>query len=332
MNENQNPSTVAAVTPPAKEKLTHKERKARWRAAKKAKKEEQREYYRYAPPLKRAWHLWLGKTLKVLLILAIIFGVLAANMDTIYNSVVIPAMRAYYNEQKDKPLTEDKIAKIYELSPIDEKGNERIEALPAVGADETWTVCVYFVAADLEDDGEDDLSIVTSVMTKEEKENASSENHARSIERLNRYTRELKQNGLELPKFFYYPDSPVASSVVMTKDVHVSDRLGFASSDIMEMTSGKWGDNIQIVMQTGGATHWSNSMINPNRTQRFLYKGGKFLQDRVSRGPYDPDPLGPRRRPLRLRDGLHLRRNAEPEGCQKSIGERLSPRQQGPRL
>ena len=135
MNENQNPSTVAAVTPPAKEKLTHKERKARWRAAKKAKKEEQREYYRYAPPLKRAWHLWLGKTLKVLLVLAIIFGVLAANMDTIYNSVVIPAMRAYYNEQKDKPLTEDKIAKIYELSPIDEKGNERIEALPAVGAD-----------------------------------------------------------------------------------------------------------------------------------------------------------------------------------------------------
>ena len=299
MNENQNPSTVAAVTPPAKEKLTHKERKARWRAAKKAKKEEQREYYRYAPPLKRAWHLWLGKTLKVLLILAIIFGVLAANMDTIYNSVVIPAMRAYYNEQKDKPLTEDKIAKIYELSPIDEKGNERIEALPAVGADETWTVCVYFVAADLEDDGEDDLSIVTSVMTKEEKENASSENHARSIERLNRYTRELKQNGLELPKFFYYPDSPVASSVVMTKDVHVSDRLGFASSDIMEMTSGKWGDNIQIVMQTGGATHWSNSMINPNRTQRFLYKGGKFSE-------VADLPLQPASRPETLADFLRF--------------------------
>ena len=266
MNEKETPGTAAAGIPLKMERLTPKERRARWKAAKKAKKEQEREYYRYAPPLKRAWNLWLGKTLKVLLILVIIFGVVAANMETIVNSVVIPAMRAYYNEQKDKPLTEDKIAKIYELSPIDEKGSERIEALPAVGADETWTVCVYFVAADLEDDGEDDLSIVTSVMTKDAKEKADKTGYAKRIDSLNRYTRELMQNGLELPKFFYYPETPVASTTVMTKDVHVSDRLGLASADIMEMTSGKWSDNIQIVMQTGGATHWSNSMINPIRS------------------------------------------------------------------
>ena len=293
MNENQTPGTAAVNAPPKKEKLTRKERRARWKAAKKAKKEEQREYYRYAPPLKRAWHLWLGKTLKVMLILLIIVGVLAANMQTIYNSIVIPAMRAYYFEQKDKPLTEDKIAKIYELSPIDEKGYERIEALPSVGSDETWTVCVYFVAADLEDDGEDDLSKVISVMTREEKERADAENYSRSMDMLNRYTRELSQNGLELPKFFYYPDTPVASSTVMTKEVHVSERLGLASADLMEMTSGTWSDNIRIVMQTGGATHWSNSMVNPNRTQRFQYKDGKFSEvaDLPLQPAADPDTL-----------------------------------------
>ena len=309
MNENElntgAGSAGQAAVPPRKEKLTRKEKKARWKAAKKAKKEELREYYRYAPPLKRAWNLWLGKTLRVILILMIIFGVIAANMPAIYSSIVIPAVRQYYEENKNKPLTEEQLKKIYELSPIDQEGYDRIEALPAVSADETWTICVYMVAADLEDDGENDLSVVTSFLTADAQKELQAKSSATTMERLNRYNQELLQNGLELPKFYYYPTNPVSSSTVMTKDVHVSSRLGCASADIMEMTSDKWSDRIQIVIQTGGATHWSNSMVNPNRTQRFLYKNGSFTE-------VADLPLQPASAPETLADFLRFCRDEYP--------------------
>ena len=309
MNENElntgAGSAGQAAVPPRKEKLTRKEKKARWKAAKKAKKEEQREYYRYAPPLKRAWNLWLGKTLRVILILMIIFGVIAANMPAIYSSIVIPAVRQYYEENKNKPLTEEHLKKIYELSPIDQEGYDRIEALPSVSADDTWTICVYLVASDLEDDHENDLSVMTSALTSDARRQQESISSAYVMESLNRYNRELMANGLELPKFYYYPTNPVSSSTVVTQDVHVSERLGCASADIMEMTSDKWSDRIQIVMQTGGATHWSNSMINPNRTQRFLYKGGSFTE-------VADLPLQPAARPETLADFLRFCRDEYP--------------------
>ncbi|MCR5844722.1 MAG: hypothetical protein K6G66_12310 [Oscillospiraceae bacterium] len=273
MNEN---TTTAA--PGRKERLTRKEKHARWKAAKRARKQEQREYYRYAPWPKKVWNLWLKKVLKVVMVLLIIAGVVAANMETIFNEIVVPVLQKSIMEQRNKPLTEEQKKQIYELSPIDEEGAGRIDALPASKADETWTISVYIVGADLEDDLENDLSYVTTVMTREAAKSAADEQRMITMDRLNRYNTELADNGLELPKFFYYPDVPVASSTVVTQDVHVSERTGMASADISEMTSGVWGDNIQIVIQTGGATHWTNDLINPNRTQRFLYKGGKFTE------------------------------------------------------
>ena len=275
MNET-NQATNSA--PLKKEKLTRKEKRARWKAAKRAKKQEIREYYRYAPWPKKVWNLGLKQVLKTVLILALIFGVLTANMEVIFREFVAPVMRASIMEQRNKPLTDEQKKKIYELSPIDEEGAARIDALPASKADETWTISVYMVGADLEDDTENDLSYVTTVMTREAQQDAANEKNMLMMDHLSRYNTELADNGLELPKFFYYPDVPVASSTVVTQDVHVSDRMGMASADISELTSGVWSDNIQIVIQTGGATHWTNDLINPNRTQRFLYKGGKFSE------------------------------------------------------
>ena len=275
MNEN-NQTTNSA--PQKKEKLTRKEKRARWKAAKRAKKQEIREYYRYAPWPKKVWNLGLKQVLKTVFILALVFGVLTANMETIFREFVAPIMRASIMEQRNKPLTDEQKKQIYELAPIDEEGAARIDALPASKADETWTISVYLVGADLEDDTENDLSYVTTVMTREAQQDAANEKNMLMMDHLSRYNTELADNGLELPKFFYYPDVPVASSTVVTQDVHVSDRMGMASADISELTSGVWRDNIQIVIQTGGATHWTNDLINPNRTQRFLYKGGKFSE------------------------------------------------------
>ena len=50
MNENEK-----TAAPARKERLTRKEKRARWKAAKRAKKQEQREYYRYAPWPKKVW-------------------------------------------------------------------------------------------------------------------------------------------------------------------------------------------------------------------------------------------------------------------------------------
>ena len=288
MNENEK-----TAAPARKERLTRKEKRARWKAAKRAKKQEQREYYRYAPWPKKVWNLWLKKVLKVVMVLLLIVGVLAANMETIFNEIVVPILRTSIMEQRNKPLSEEQKKQIYELSPIDEEGAARIDALPKSKADETWTISVYIVGADLEDDTENDLSYVTTVMTRDAAQDAANESRMATMDRLNRYNTELADNGLELPKFFYYPDVPVASSTVVTQDVHVSERTGMASADISELTSGVWGDNIQIVIQTGGATHWTNDLINPNRTQRFLYKGGKFTEvaDLPLQPASEPDTL-----------------------------------------
>jgi len=288
MNENEK-----TAAPARKERLTRKEKRARWKAAKRAKKQEQREYYRYAPWPKKVWNLWLKKVLKVVMVLLLIVGVLTANMETIFNEIVVPILRTSIMEQRNKPLSEEQKKQIYELSPIDEEGAARIDALPKSKADETWTISVYIVGADLEDDTENDLSYVTTVMTRDAAQDAANESRMAIMDRLNRYNTELADNGLELPKFFYYPDVPVASSTVVTQDVHVSERTGMASADISEMTSGVWGDNIQIVIQTGGATHWTNDLINPNRTQRFLYKGGKFTEvaDLPLQPASEPDTL-----------------------------------------
>ena len=59
------------------------------------------------------------------------------------------------------------------------------------------------------------------------------------------------------------------------------------------MTAGTWGDNISIVIQTGGATRWSNQMVNPNRTQRFLYRSGEFREvaNLALKPPSEPETL-----------------------------------------
>ena len=292
LNENLNPAeaAAAAAAKSGKEKLSSGERRKRWKAAKEAKRQELREYYQYAPWTTRVWNLYLKAPIKAVLGLGIVLaliGVLAVNASSLIESLVIPLIREHYMSIRNQPLSENQIQQIYEASPIDEEGYARIEALPSAGAEDTWTVCVYFVASDLEDGDQNDLSFATTLLTREKKQQEEADKNAGFLKRLNRFNGELSENGLELPAFFYYPEPPAAaSSTVVTKDVVVSDRLGSASADIMELTSGVWSKNIQIVIQTGGATHWSNDMVNPNRTQRFLYKDGRFTE--VANLPLQP--------------------------------------------
>ena len=259
---------------PKAQKLTRREKRKRWKAQKKAKRAEKKEFYRYAPPLRRWWALYFRKPVLFLLGMAVLAVLLFEPVTYILSNLLVE----YYYAVKDQPLAEEDIPKIYELSPIDEEGAERIKAYPAVDKDETWAFYVYMVGSNLEDMDENDLSYVTSVLAREQKEENTAASQEKLIEHLTRYSDELKGNRLELPAFFFYPDKPVASSKAVTEDVVVADRPGASSTDIAEITSEAWSDNISVVIQTGGATRWSNQMVNPNRTQRFLYKGGRFSQ------------------------------------------------------
>ena len=219
-----------------------------------------------------------------------IFGLLGAAVVTALPNLQTDIYFAL-KEIRNKPVDKEKI---YELSPIDEAGAARIDAAASpIGADETWTICVYLVGADLEDMNENDLSYLTRLETKDAADAIKKDRNDKIMSQLWSFTDDLKANGLEMPSYFYYPVKPVASSTAVTDDVVVAEIPGAASTDIGEMTSGVWSDKVQIVIQTGGARRWSNQLINPNRTQRFLYKDGQFseIENLPLQPSYEPETL-----------------------------------------
>ena len=266
-------------------------RSQRWYAQKEKERKELEAKYKDAPFLTRLFALHFGKPLVILSVL-VAFGVL------IYAGMGLT--RAYHERQSaqesqeeelsmevfNQPLSEEDRPKIYEESPIDEEGAARIDAFAPVNADDTWTICVYMVGSNLEDMDENDLSYVTDVMIADQKEQIEKEQETKLRSNVKRYSDELALSGLDLPSYFFYPVKPVAASYTVTKEVVVAEAPGAASTDIEEMIAETWSDNIRIVIQTGGAKRWSNQMINPNRTQRFLYESGQF--SRVADLPLQP--------------------------------------------
>ncbi len=260
-------------------------RRQRWKAAKKKRREEKRaaraakraarkEYLKDAPLIVKAWNYWLRTVVIVLLVLAVLVQISIPYLSK--SGLIVSLVLDYVEEAQKQPVDKEII---YEMSPLDEEGGARIDAMTPYGEDETWGIYVYMVGSNLEDQNENDLSALTSVMTSP----ISAENSAFKSEEnyfyLDTFINELAENGLDMPEYLYRPDIPTeASSTYVTEDVVVATRTGAGSKDISEMISGEWSDNISIVIQPGGATHWTNSMINPNKTQRFLYKSGVFSE------------------------------------------------------
>ena len=266
-----------------------KERQKFWEKAKKEKRDAEKRYYQYAPFLVRIWNLYVKRVVYVVAMLFIILLLVycakvhikqyALNQDTVNQDIIDEeeAIRSYElrQELKKKPLTEDQKVKVYEESPIDSEGAARVKALPKFGKDETWTICLYMVGSDLEDDGNNYLSELTKYETNKIAEKNKADLKEKYYNNLKRYMNELHDSGLELPKFFYYPNIPVESKAKSGIKIEVD---GAGTTDIDEITSGEWSDNIKFVIQTGGAKKWDNQMINPNRTQRFLYNKGSFKE------------------------------------------------------
>ena len=274
----------------ARKRKKKREKRQRWKAAKRERREALKRQYQDAPVLVRCWALYAKKPVTAVAVLALIAALCV--------SFVVPWAVDRFNEGvldfylsiKDKPVREEKILA---LSPLDEKGAKRIDKVEPVGKKDTWTICVYLVGSNLEDGDEDDLSSLTKLQIQDAKDEVSAESWDAFTGTLSAFEDTLGKNRLEMPDFFYYPEKPIASSTVVTEDVVVASEPGCASVDMGEMTSGTWSDNIRIVMQTGGAKRWSNQIVNPNRTQRFLYHKGKFseIEDLALQPSYEPDTL-----------------------------------------
>lgn len=246
--------------------LSVKERKLAWEQEKRARREALVEHYKNAPWYIRIPRLYLLKPFIALVIIAAIgYGAFRYLPGIAMNLI---------SNNKNAPVDH---AKIEALSPIDEEGAKRIDAVPPVDKNDTWTICVYLVGSDLEDKGENDLSAVARAQIEAIKARMETESGFGEMDRLEYFSEDLDSNDLDLPAYLYYPVKPSAGKR-QEAGTGIATEPGFASGDIGEMTSDKWSDNITIVIQTGGATRWSNTMVNPNRTQRFVYHKGVFKE------------------------------------------------------
>lgn len=252
--------------------LRRKARHLRWKKEKNDRRQSLKESYRDAPWILRVGRPYLLKPFVALLIIAAVIGGIAA----IVVSSAEDLSSVFFDTNRNQPVSEEMI---YEQSPIDEKGAKRIDAVAPVGKDDTWTICVYIVGSNLEDMGENDLSkaMQTQIQDVQVQTELAITNGYK--QQLNTFSKELQENDLEIPAYLFYPNKPVNPDTSEEQEEPViAKEPGAASSDIDEMTSDTWSDNINVVIQTGGATRWSSSIVNPNRTQRFLYRSGVFSE------------------------------------------------------
>ena len=265
------------------------ERKKRWKDKKKEIREMRKEKYKDAPFLTRFFCVHVrnhwGLTL-VLVVLYLISSAWKANKDNLkqmFNAMYYLTMR--------KSFIGDALVTDF---PKDEEGTKYVDSLPKTGKDDTWTICVYMIGSNLEDNDENDLSDYMYYISNELKTKNNQEVRAKLLDKnVKQFDEEISKNGLELPAYLSKINVPSETQEEESKGNERAMTVGAASADIGEMTSDKWSDNIQIVIQPGGATRWSNEAINPNRTQRFLYKDGSFkqIEDLAYTPASDPDTL-----------------------------------------
>lgn len=269
--ENLRGSEEAALLPG---EMTRAERKQAKKDRQERRRQQLREQYADTPLAFRLCRIYLFKPL------GIVFGVLSTGLVVILGAVMFLNSDTYtaMDEYAETGRTEVDQEKIDELSPRDEEGAKVIDALPHGKADDTWTICLYMVGANLEDMNENDLSYLVRTQIYNQCQEIQENQLNAEIDKINAFADELSENGIDLPAYLYEPRHPVGYTDLLVDEEVVAEMKGNASRDLDEIMSETWNSQISVVIQTGGATHWSKEEINPNRTQRFLYKDGKFEQ------------------------------------------------------
>ncbi len=228
-----------------------------------------------ARPFYRKLLAFLWRLALVLLCLTVVFFAVGG-VDLAEMFIDSFVMDIYFTAGYAEPDIEAERAMI----PADEAAQAAIRNMSGYGEDDTWAIYVYLIGSNLESSGQNDLSsmvdLQTSLARKEIEADVASTRRAGLL----LYMDTIAEAGLELPGPMYYPEPPVsAGTYYMTEDIIVAEYPGAVSMDVDEMLAVELPEGIEIVMQTGGATHWTNSMINPNRVQRFCYSSEGFVEE-----------------------------------------------------
>ena len=268
-----------------------RERKARWKQQKNDMYAQRKERYKDAPFFTRLFCVYARRHWVLVLILFVLL-MLRQAWKANKEDLMLMAKGMYFATMRESSIG-DMLVSEY---PTDEEGTKYVDSVPKVDKDDTWTICVYMIGSNLEDCDENDLSdYMYYVSDKLKTENKQAMRAKLLDENVTRFDEELGKNGLELPAYLSKINIPMETDAgsATSGGNERAMTTGSASADIGQMTSEKWSDNIQIVIQPGGATRWGNEMINPNRTQRFLYKNGviKEIEDLSYQPASDPDTL-----------------------------------------
>lgn len=250
-------------------KERRKERRLRKKEKKKLKKEVKKAaYVELSGEQKRKY--WMKRVVSVL----VIIGVLIYLVSISWKPVLQVAVLMYYNYCLEQPVEQEKIQ---ELVHLDEKGAARIEAIDSYSEDDTWAIYLYMCGSNLESLGRNSSSDLTNLLIADEVVACQTTAAIEQRQWLTKFMNEIQKQGMDFPAFMYEPVLKEKTEEA-SEEAAPSDIKGASSNDLDEMFAVELPENIKLVIQTGGSKDWSNTMINPNRSQRFLYDNNGFRQ------------------------------------------------------
>lgn len=229
------------------------------------------------------------KLLIVLLCIALAVAVVACNFADILQAVINTPFESYETDPETLAL----------LAPVDEEAGNRIAEMPAYQENDTWAVYVYLVGSNLESMNQDELSSLTKLLIEDDVKAYAEQAEADNAEMLRTFVSEVTGRGVDLPQLLYRPDT---SGYHAAEDedggesgdgTPIEDSKGYASSDLSDMMECRLSENVTVVVQTGGARRWQNSIVNPNRSQRFVIssEGTEEVVNQPLVNMADPDSL-----------------------------------------
>ena len=270
--EEQAPAQNAASGKWAQRKAQRKEKKAHYKQLRKDLRKQKREAFKAKTFLgKTAWVL--GRALVVLFVAATLFTVVRVNVvDAGY-----AAMKTFmvFSASRDSSIEVTR-EQILEVAPMDEARGARIDASAPLEEGETWAIYLYMVGSDLENKTMDQLSDVANYMVQREAVPLKQEREETLNAQLNSMVDTMLDNGMDLPNVMYAKTTgqsgdggiPAQIAEKFTLD---EDLRGAGSEILRKVMAGTPPENVKIVLQPGGSKAWHSNLVNPNRTQRFVY-------------------------------------------------------------
>ncbi len=246
----------------------------------------------------KAFPLWrkVVHYAKIPVIILVILALLAPMAINFAVGFMQDAMVASIKEAVETPLPEEELVDVISQ---DTDGAEQISALPVSEEGETWAIYYYMCGSNLESNNMNELSGVGQSIADMYSEEYEAWLHEFHNSNLQKFLEELDEQGMDLPSVLYNPERPVEETKefelpqVSTKSSREMSLAGLASHEITHMNEVTLPENVKVVLQTGGSYRWKSSLVNPNRSQRFLLdsEGFREVEDNHMVDMGDPDTL-----------------------------------------